>query len=312
MKHIQLKERMAARFAGVPEGLRSAVTSALIVLQFVVPFYILADILLYFNLLRPLGVLLAPLTRFLQLPVEAAPALAAGILLNVYTAIAFAAPLGLSAQQWTIIGVFIGVCHSLPVENAIMARLGIASLYSITLRFFGGLIATLPLILLPASLADNAVSASGRELVSKGYENFVTMLLHSATEALVLSAKVIVLVSALILIMDRIKSIPVVQRHMERANTAFSIVVGQALGITYGAGILLREASRGSLSRRDIFFIGTFLMICHSIIEDVVLFALFGANFWVVLLVRIVAALVFSFVLLYIFRGAALDLVMRR
>lgn len=312
MKHTHLKERMTARFAGVPEGLRSAVVSALIILQFVVPFYILADILLYFNLLRPLGVLLAPLTRFLQLPVEAAPALAAGIFLNVYTAIAFAAPLGLSAQQWTILGVFIGVCHSLPVENAIMARLGIANLYSIALRFFGGLVAVLPLILMPASLADNAASASGRELVSQEYDNFVTMLLHSATEALVLSAKVIVLVSALILIMDRIKAIPAVQRHMERANTAFSIAVGQALGITYGAGILLREASRGSLSRRDIFFIGTFLMICHSIIEDVLLFALFGANFWIMLLVRIVAALAFSFALLHIFKGAALDLVMRK
>ena len=308
----RLKQQVAARFSRLPEGLQSALASALIVLKFVVPFYILSDILLYFDLLRPIGRLLSPLTAFLHLPLEAAPALAAGMLLNVYTGIAFAAPLALSGHQWTILGVFIGVCHSLPVENAIMARLGISSLYSIALRFFGGLLAVLPLTLLPASITGGAMASSkGQELVTKQFDSFAAMLLSSATNALILSAQVIVLVCALILVMDWVKSLPAIKKHIERANTAFSIIIGQTLGITYGAGILLREAGRGSLSRRDIFFIDTFLMISHSSIEDVLLFALFGANFWVILLLRLVAALVFSLVLLRLFRGSALDRVMR-
>ena len=77
--------------------------------------------------------------------------------------------------------------------------------------------------------------------------------------------------------------------------------MGQLLGITYGAGILLREASRGSLQQRDIFFIGTFLMVCHSCIEDVLIFALFGANFWIILTLRLLAALLISYLLLRIF-----------
>ena len=307
-----LKTQVATGFGRLPEGLQSALASALIVLKFVVPFYILSDILLYFDLLRPIGRLLSPLTGFLHLPLEAAPALAAGILLNVYTAIAFAAPLELSSHQWTILGVFIGICHSLPVENAIMARLGISSLYSIALRFFGGLLAVLPLTLLPASLAGGTVSSKGQELAGKQFDSFAAMLLSSASNAFILSTQVIVLVCALILVMDWVKSLPAVKKHIERANTAISIIIGQTLGITYGAGILLREAGRGSLSRRDIFFIGTFLMISHSSIEDVLLFALFGANFWVILLVRIVAALVFSLALLRLFKGPALDRIMRR
>lgn len=319
MRHIlsDFKKRVTGWFAHLPEGLQSALASALIVLKFVVPFYILSDVLLYFDLLRPIGRVLAPLTGLLDLPLEAAPALAAGMLLNVYTAIAFAAPLELSGHQWTILGVFIGICHSLPVENAIMARLGIASLYSIALRFLGGLLAVLPLTLLPASLTGGGEAASetgskAQELATSQFDSFTAMLFSSAAKALILSAQVIVLVCVLILVMDWVKSLPAIKKHIEQTNTAFSIIIGQTLGITYGAGILLREAGRGSLSRRDIFFIGTFLMISHSSIEDVLLFALFGANFWIILLLRLAAASIFSMVLLRLFRGPALDAVMRR
>ena len=99
--------------------------------------------------------------------------------------------------------------------------------------------------------------------------------------------------------------------HSKRVNTSFSILAGQLLGITYGAGILIREATRGNLSREDIFFIGTFLIICHSLIEDVLLFVLFGANYWVIIGVRLTAALLVSFSLLRLFRVISLDWVVR-
>ncbi len=248
-------------------------------------FYVLSDILLYFDLLRPLGIFLAPLTTLLHLPAEAGPALigGGGVLLNVYTAIAFAAPIGLTLHQWTILGVFIGICHSLLVECAIMARLGIATLYSVLLRLLGAFAATMPLVFLPISLGSNTGGYQA-QVISRQFNSFTDMLLKSTAEALILSAKVIVLVCTLALLMDWIKSIPAVKTHIERVNTTFSIIVGQLLGITYGAGILLREANRGTLSRRDIFFIGTFLMICHSSIEDILVFVLFGANCWIILL----------------------------
>ncbi len=306
-------EGLTSRWSRLPEGLQSALSSSLIILKFVIPFYILSDVLLYFDLLRPLGLFLSPLTALLNLPVEAGPALIGGMFLNVYTSIAFAAPLHLSPHQWTVLGIYIGICHSLLVESAIMARLGISTVYAVTLRVLAALIAVVPLVLLGREgQGSGAVVQNSPEIATRHFDSFFSMLLHSATEALLLSAKVIVLVCALILLMDWIKSIPAVKAHIERVNTTFSILVGQLLGITYGAGILLREANRGSLSRRDIFFIGTFLMICHSSIEDILVFVLFGANFWIILGVRLVTALLLSWLLLRIFRGKALDYVMRK
>jgi hypothetical protein len=292
------------------DSLTSALTSAVLILKFVVPLYLVADVLLYFDLLRHLGFLFAPFTSLLDLPPEAAVALAGGILINIYAAIAFAAPLGLSPYQWTVLAVFLGVCHSLIVESAIMARLGISYGYSVLLRGLGACLTVIPVLLLPASLFDQGQRTGQAALPL--YDSCAQMLFHSLYKALVLSVEIIVLISLIIVVMDLLKASRLLKSHLERVNTSFSIIVGQLLGITYGAGILIREASRGTLSREEIVYIGTFLMICHSIVEDVLLFVLFGANPWVIIGVRLAAALVISTVLMRVFRVVSLDRVIRR
>ena len=291
------------------DSLRSSFVSALLILKFVIPLYILADVLLYYDLLRHVSFLFAPFTSLLDLPPEAAVALAGGVLINIYAAIAFAAPLDLSPYQWTVLAVFLGVCHSMIVESAIMAKLGISYGYSIVLRSVGALVTVVPVLLMPASFFGTVARKS--EVALRQHEGFWQMLLQSLGDALILSVKIILLISLIIVVMDLLKSTRVMRAHIEKVNTSFSIIAGQLLGITYGAGILIREATRGNLSREDIFFIGTFLMICHSIIEDVLLFVLFGANYWVIVGVRLPAALIFSFCLLRLFRIISLDKVMR-
>ena len=284
------------------DSLRSAFSSALLILKYVVPFYLLADILDHFDLLRHLGFLFAPLTGLLDLPTGAAVALAGGVFINVYAAIALAAPLGLSPYQWTVLGVFIGVCHSMPVESAIMARIGLSWTYSILLRTIGACVAVVPVLLLPASLFGPAAPPAAASLPAAVDPTFIGMLAHSLGGALVLSAKIILLVSLIIVTMDLVKSTRFVQERLARVNTGLSIIVGQLLGITYGASILIREADRGALSREDILFVGTFLMICHAIIEDVLLFVLLGANWLVIVTVRLGAAILISYGVLYLYR----------
>ncbi len=291
------------------DSLKSAATSSLLILKLVIPLYTLADVLLYFDLLRYAGFLFAPFTSLLDLPPEAAVALAGGVLINIYAGIAFAAPLGLSPYQWTVLGVFLGVCHSMIVECTIMAKLGISFGYSIILRAVGACLTVIPVLLMPAAFFGDTVRKN--PIPVHQYTDFWQMLLHSLGKSLVLAVEIIVLISLIIVLMDALKSTRLMQAHIAKVNTSFSIIAGQLLGITYGAGILIREATRGTLSREEIFFIGTFLMICHSIVEDVLLFVLFGANYWIIIGVRLTAALLIRFFLLRVFRIVSLDRVMR-
>jgi hypothetical protein len=293
----------------VYKSLKSAGASSLLILKFVIPLHILADILLYCDALEPLTFVFAPITALLDLPAEAAMAVAGGVLLNIYAGIAFAAPLDLSPYQWTILAVFLGVCHSMIVECAIMARLGISYGYSIVLRGAGACLTVLPVLFMPASFFGT--ERQTQTIVTPHYDSFWHMIGHSSINALVLSVEIIALISLIIVVMDLLKSTAWLQRHLTKVNTSFSIIAGQLLGITYGAGILIREATLGTLSREDIFFIGTFLMICHSIVEDVLLFVLFGANYWIIIGLRLTAAFLLSFILVRVFRVISLDRVLR-
>ncbi len=281
--------------------MQSAFSSGILILKLVIPFYILADILLYFDLLRPVSFLFSPVTTLLQLPAETAMAVCAGVFLNLYAAVAFAAPLGLSSYEWTILGVFLGVCHSLPVENSIMKKLGISFLYSTFLRIVMAFLTTFPLFFLPASLFTG--EGSGKTVSLTFYESVTEMLLHSLMNAAILSAKIICLITVIIFLMDALKRTRFVMGYGQRVQTSFSLLTGQLLGITYGAGILFKEAESGNLKKKDIFFIGTFLMICHSLLEDPLLFVLFGANYWVMVISRLAMACVVTFLIGRFFRA---------
>jgi hypothetical protein len=284
----------------IQESFESALRSALLIIELIVPLYILADILLYFDLLRYFSFLFTPVTSFLGLPPEAAMAVAGGVLLNLYAGIAFAAPLGLTPCQWTILAVFLGVCHSMVVESAVMKRLGVSYSYSIILRVVMAFITVLPVMAMPATFFGSNAGKQGSVILQQ-YDSFPAMLTGSLVSSLILSIKIIGLIVLIIFFMDWLKSTSIMKRYASKVNSSFSIVVGQLLGITYGAGILIREVDAGHLGKRDIFFIATFLMICHSIIEDALLFVIFGASYWIIVGVRVAAALVFSFILVYLY-----------
>lgn len=282
------------------QSLQASFTSAILVLKLVIPFYILADILLYFDLLRPVSFIFSPVTTVLQLPAETAMVICAGVFLNMYAAVAFAAPLGLSSYEWTILGVFLGVCHSLPVENSIMKKLGISFLYSTLLRVSMAFLTTLPLLLLPDSFFTGKNSGKTIELAT--YSSILETLQHALLNAAILSAKIICLITVIIFLMDWIKRTKFIMEYGLRVQTSFSLLAGQLLGITYGAGILFKEADSGNLQKKDILFIGTFLMICHSLLEDPLLFVIFGANYWVIIVSRLTMACLVTFLLSRYFR----------
>lgn len=276
----------------VQTSLKTSLKSSWTILKLIVPIYILADLLFYFNLLSYITFMFKPIVALLELPQEAALAIVSGLFLNLYAAIAFAAPLGLGAKEWTVLAVFLGIAHALLVETEIMKRLGLSRLYSICLRlgvglFVGGITAKLPLSWFSYTRSEESITLAANH---PHYNSLFHLLQSSLYESLSLSIKVIALVTALIFLLDFIKSLSIIEKHSQKVNSGFSILVGVILGITYGAGILIAEYEKGILQKREVLFIGTYLMICHAIIEDTLLFVIFGANPWLIVGLRLLFA----------------------
>jgi len=285
----------------IRNSIKSATKSALLVLKLIVPLFILAEILLYLDVLKYIAFIFEPITNILDLPKEASIGIAAAMFFNIYAGLAFLVPLQLSPYEWTILGIFLGVAHSLVVENTIMKKIGIPNWYSWTLRIGMAFVAIIPLKLLPKDFFGSVVSST-ETMHRKVYENFTDMLWHATEASIILSLKVIVIVTVIIFIIDYLKSRDFMEKYQEKTDSFFSIVVGLFLGITYGAGIILSEVQKGTISKLDILYIGTFLMLCHSVIEDILLFVIFGANGWVILFIRLILAFVLSSILVKLYK----------
>jgi len=274
----------------VQKSLKTSLKSSWTILKLIVPIYILADVLFYYNLLSHITFIFKPLVALLGLPQEAALAIVSGLFLNLYAAIAFAAPLGLGAKEWTVLALFLGIAHSLIVETEIMRRLGLSRIYSILLRLSVGLLVGGLTSKLPQSWFSSEILQEMITPEQPVYQSLFDLLQNSLYESLSLSLKVIALVTLLIFFLDFIKSLAIIEKHSHKVNSGFSITVGVILGITYGAGILISEYEKGVLQKKEILFIGTYLMIAHAIIEDTLLFVIFGANPWLIVGLRLVFA----------------------
>jgi hypothetical protein len=282
------------------ETLKSSWQSTLVILKLIIPIYIIADILFYYNTLSYIAFLIEPFTSIIGLPPETSLAIISGLFLNVYGAVAFAAPLELGIHQWSILAVFVGIAHSLPVEGVIMKKIGISNLYSYSLRIIAAFIVAYFTYLMPSTWFE--ATYIDESFVKVEYDSFIALLQGSIIGAINLTIKVIIIITILIFIMDFIKSRKFIVESQKNVSKGFSIGVGVILGITYGAGILIKEVKSGNISKEDIFYIATFLMICHAIIEDTLLFVIFGADFTMVVAIRTIAAIIIAWILLKIFQ----------
>jgi hypothetical protein len=276
----------------------SSISTAKIILSTVIPYFLLAELLLYFELMPIIAQVFTPFTTLLNLPPEAALALASGVFLNLYAAIAFASPLGLSVYDWTVLGLFLGVMHSIPVESAIMKKLGIGWIKSISFRLVMAFVVLTPLLMIPAEILfdnPNEVANALYQTTSITPTNFIDFLLQKIYESILLSIEIIILVSLVIFIITLIKGLNFLQKFDHHLSTIMALITGVLIGITYGAGVLLKEAQY--MSKQQIVSVCYFLMVAHAIIEDTLLFVIFGADIFLLISIRLFFATFVFFVI---------------
>lgn len=120
--------------------------------------HILANILDFYHILDNLIFLLEPFTSIIGMPPSSALAILSGIFLNLYAAIAFASTLELTPHQWSILAIFLGICHSLVIESAIMKKIGINLKYSYFLRIISAFIVLYIVTFIPSEYFSSEIT----------------------------------------------------------------------------------------------------------------------------------------------------------
>lgn len=287
---------MSAKFrAQITSILHETRVVYLTLLKILVPALIIVKILESIGFTEWLATVLAPLMSLLGLPEELSIVWAATLLTNIYTGMAIFYNLpgdsALSVAQVTVLGTLMVVGHGLPVEGAVARKAGVPWWLTLLLRVGGALILGSLLNLLyqwtgwlqeanqlvwrPDQI-DTSLSAWAWAQVQTLVTIFVVILALISLLRILRAVGIERLLHALLYPMLRLLGI-----GKDAANTT---IIGITLGLSFGGGLLIRDAQSGRLSARDAFLTLAFLGLCHSLIEDTLLVMLLGADlsgiFW--------------------------------
>jgi hypothetical protein len=75
-------------------------------------------------------------------------------------------------------------------------------------------------------------------------------------------------------------------------SAAFPLAVGLIFGLAYGSGVIIQSAQEGEIDMRSLTLVSIFLACCHAVVEDTLLFVAVGANGWLLLGLRTLAAFI--------------------
>lgn len=77
-------------------------------------------------------------------------------------------------------------------------------------------------------------------------------------------------------------------------ESAFSLAVGLVVGLAFGAGVIIQSAKEGNLDKRSLVLVSIFLVCCHAVIEDTLIFVAVGANGFLLLSIRLITAFILT------------------
>lgn len=306
--------RSSALVAAIRRLFHDAFSSYLVLMKLMVPALIIVKLLDMVGGTQFLATLLGPVMQLVGLPAEVGIVWAAAMLTSIYTSIAIFADMSLnmplSVAQASVLGTMILVAHSLPVEGAVAKATGVPWPATLMIRIGGALVLGSLLHLfysVTGTLQEPAVMLWRPEVSDPSLAAWALSQLRSL-------AMIFVIILGLMALLRILKALGIERlmhailapllRMIGIGREASNVtIIGITLGISIGAGLLIREARSGQLSRRDIFLTMAFLGLCHSVIEDTLLILLIGADLSAILWTRLAFAVLITMVLARVVRA---------
>ncbi len=262
-----------------------AMRMSLWLLKIMLPISLAVRLLQYYGVIAWCAQWLDPAFRYLGLPGASAIAFLTGASVTTYACLAVMLSMTLTLRQATIIAIMVLICHALPLECAVVKKVGSKPFRMGAIRILGAFAAAFYL---------NIVLPDMNEPFGHVVTAEVEMTLEGVMREWLMSS-----LKLSLLIMGIIYSLMVTQRIMDDLgimyklirpieplmtffglprNAAYLWLVGNVLGISYGSAMMLDLEEAGQISKEEANEVNYHLIMNHSMLEDTMVFATTGIS----------------------------------
>jgi spore maturation protein SpmB len=286
--------------SAVRAGLPGAFHAIWFLLRVVVPVSLAVALFDWLGILLWISKLMSPVMALIGLPGEASLVFISSIFLNIYSAIAVASSMPLDSRAVTILAIMCLTAHNLVVETAVMKKTGSSGAKMIVLRIGWAFAAAFAFNLLLPQASASPIPVSSLE---PAHPAFLGMLSLWGLSTARLALKIAIIVLAVTMaqrLLEEFAIMGILSRIFAPAMRVFGLprdasflwIVINAVGYAYGAGIVEEQVRAGRLKPQEADLFNHHAGLCHSLLEDTILFLAVGVPFLWITLPRLLLALV--------------------
>lgn len=253
------------------------------------PISLIVRLLQYYGVIEWMAQYLNPAFQYLGLPGASAIAFLTAASVTTYAGLAVMLSMELTLRQATILAVMALICHALPLESAVVKKVGSNPYKMAVLRIVGAFVAAIYLnIVLPEMSTPFAGSGVVEQVASVWVvvEQWawssvkMSLMIYALIYALMVIQRVLDDYGIMYMLIRPLR--PFMRFFGLPENSAYLWLVGNVLGISYGSAMMLDLEESGKITREEANEVNYHLIMNHSMLEDTLVFATSGVSaFWI-------------------------------
>jgi hypothetical protein len=245
--------------------------------------------------------LFEPLMKVIGLQGDAALPLVLGNVLNLYAALGAMLPMNLTTKEALILAVMLSFSHNLFIETSVATAVGVRASFILFVRIGFAILSAFCIAHFWSG--GNEIVHHGIHVEVTSYHNIWSLIGGSILTSLKGILQLVKIVFPLMIViqfakdygwMDYVTKIlsPFTKLLGVEAKAGVTLAAGLFFGLAFGAGVMIQAVKEDGVSKKDLYLVFLFLVACHAVVEDTLLFIPLGIPVLYLFLIRFFVAFI--------------------
>jgi hypothetical protein len=245
--------------------------------------------------------LFEPLMKGIGLQGDAALPLVLGNVLNLYAALGAMLPMDLTTKEALILAVMLSFSHNLFIETSVATAVGVRASFVLFVRIGFAILSAF--IISHFWTGGNEIVHHGIHVEVASYQSIWGLIGSAILTSLKGILQLVKIVFPLMIViqfakdygwMDYVTKIlsPFTKLLGVEAKAGVTLAAGLFFGLAFGAGVMIQAVKEDGVSKKDLYLVFLFLVACHAVVEDTLLFIPLGIPVLYLFLIRFFVAFI--------------------